>query len=433
MRSEISRSSRLRTFSVRRDARPPGADDGGGLYAAPPTPVEVAHRYNLEQRQRLVRILTLGFMGALVLLIPSAFIPSPNIVTVLALVTACVGATGAYLLNRGNLVGPAGYVFLAGMSLAIAFEIIGKSFQQGGVDLVDLRLFDLFAIPILLSGVILSRRGPLIVASCTGVATVIILFGLPRSPTLQAYWSSQYLVHGSVYDVLAVALFVQILTAVAAWLGADGVHRALLGASRAEELAAANAQILDQRRRLQDGIAQLQYVHAAVARGQWDARASVGEGELLPVAVSLNLLLDRLGRLMREQGEQARMDTAAHELALALRRLRGGQPYTPPAYTGTPFDAVLVELSMLRALTPQAAGTTNAPHSPGAPHSAPSGADAISTGPVVVSPSPADPASARWPDLYPRSAGNAHGNGEGVSEGGSEGELPFWLRRGPTP
>lgn len=424
MRSGVSRAAHIRMAGVSHNETQSSPEDNWNRSAAPPTPDEVVQRYNLERRQRLLRILTLGFIGALVLLIPSAFIPSPNVVTVLALGAAFCGTALAYLLNRQNLVGPAGYVFLAGMSLAIAFEIVGKSFQQGGVDLVDLRLFDLFAIPILLSGVILSRRGPLIVATCTSLASVAILLLLHHSPALQAYWDERYPVHGSVYDVLAVALFIQILTAVAAWLGADSMSRALLGASRANELATANAVILDQRRRLQEGIAQLQYVHSAVARGQWDVRASVGEGELLPVAVSLNLLLDRLGRLMREQGEQARMDAAAHELALALRRLRAGEPYTPPAYTGTAIDEVLVEVSMLRSAAPRASNQAGNNVSSSHPSSGPHAADTPSPGPVVISPAPVDLASASWPDLYPKVAVNDGGTSDTPPE-----ELPFWLRR----
>ena len=70
-----------------------------------------------------------------------------------------------------------------------------------------------------------------------------------------------------------------------------------------------------------------------MAHGQWDARAQVEAAEPMPVAVSLNLLLDRLSRLTRDQEQRQRVDRSAHELALALRRLRNGEGYLPPAYT----------------------------------------------------------------------------------------------------
>jgi hypothetical protein len=142
---------------------------------------------------------------------------------------------------------------------------------------------------------------------------------------------------------------------VVAWLGADSVRRALLDASRAEDLEAANRrnaaqaqELALQRQRLQLGIQELQLVHSAVARGHWEARARINEGELLPVAMSLNLLLDRLTRLSREQDQRMRIEAAAQQLAMALRRTRAGEPYMPPAYTGTIFDEVLVEIAALR-------------------------------------------------------------------------------------
>jgi hypothetical protein len=55
-----------------------------------------------------------------------------------------------------------------------------------------------------------------------------------------------------------------------------------------------------------------------------------------------------LGRLTRDQETLVRVNRAAHELAQGLQRVRQGFPYVSPAYTGTPFDEVLVELAYLR-------------------------------------------------------------------------------------
>jgi hypothetical protein len=185
--------------------------------------------------------------------------------------------------------------------------------------------------------------------------TILSIFLLPHTPILQQYWDGRYtVVLGSVYDVIGIAVLLQALAAVGSWLGADSVRRALLDASRADDLAAANERIqvhaaAAERRdtRLRTGIAHLQQVHAAVSRGQWDVRARVAEGDLLPVAMSLNLLLDRLGRLMREQDQRLRLEQGVEALAVALRRVRAGASAQLPAYAGTPLDAVLVELAAL--------------------------------------------------------------------------------------
>jgi hypothetical protein len=49
-------------------------------------------------------------------------------------------------------------------------------------------------------------------------------------------------------------------------------------------------------------------------------------------------------RMLQEQGQRMRIEISAHELAMALRRMRGGAAYAPPSYTGTAFDEVLLEL-----------------------------------------------------------------------------------------
>src|SRR5512146_1299335 len=100
--------------------------------------------------------------------------------------------------------------------------------------------------------------------------TIVSLLLLDKSPALQQYWDGTYpYALGSSYDVVIVAVVLQGMAATAAWLGADSVRRALLQAYRVNELAVAKAQIEEQQRRLQRGIAHIQRVHAAVAHGQW--------------------------------------------------------------------------------------------------------------------------------------------------------------------
>ncbi|MBF6590058.1 MAG: hypothetical protein IVW57_05930, partial [Ktedonobacterales bacterium] len=210
-----------------------------GRVAASPSALEVVRAHDRRRRGRLVRIVTLGVLVPVVLLIPSALVPSFDIVSLVALLIGLVGTVIAYFLNRFQLMGAAGYVLLGGIVLGIAWDIVGKAHSQTGVDLGDLRLYDLFAIPILLSGVLLSRRGPFIVAGLTVAYTAISLVILPKTPPLQQYWDGVYHFSlGSSYDVVAIAVLIQGLTAVVAWLGADSVRRALLEASRADELEA---------------------------------------------------------------------------------------------------------------------------------------------------------------------------------------------------
>jgi hypothetical protein len=372
------------------------------MRAAPaqPTPQQVLYTNELRRRHRLVRLVSLVLLIGTGLVIPTSLIPTPDVVTLVAVLCAFVGAGMAYLLNRMRFTIPAGYTVLGGLMLAIGWEIIAQSLRQGGLDLNDLRVYDLFVLPIVLSAVLVTRRGPIILASIAIIFTIASLLLLHQSPSLQQYWDGTYpYALGSSYDVVIVAVVFQGLAAAGAWLGADSVRRALLQAYRVDEIAAAKALIEEQQWRLQRGIAHIQQVHAAVAHGQWDARAQVEAAELIPVAVSLNLLLDRLSRLTRDQEQRQRVDRSAHELAQALRRLRLGAPYAPPAFTGTPFDEVLMELDVLRTARP---GVD--PVAPGVPDNAP-----IGTGSPPASP-PAEPQS--WPPM----------------QDGGETPLPQWLR-----
>jgi hypothetical protein len=384
-----------------------------GVGEEPPSPRQVVRRLERTRRSRLVRIVAVGVIVPTLLLLPSAVFPHLDSATLAALVLAIGGAGLAFGLNRLGLVTAASYILLGGMAAAIALAIVSKPLYQPGLDLNDLRLYELFVLPILLSGVLAGRRGPMFTVVLTLAFTVASLVLLKKTPELQAYWDARYPdAPGSFYDVLALPVAIQLLTATAAWLGADSVGKALLGASRADALAAANERITAQasememhRRRLQDGIVHMQHVHAAFAGGQYDARARIIEGELLPLGMSLNHLLDRLQRFSREQDQRNRMEQGIHELAVALRSLRGGKPYVSPNYTGTVVDEVLVELATMRLNASALAPGQNAAGAPAAP--------SWGQGMGVV------------PGTQPAFDGQ-HGAGQGVAD--PREMLPDWLR-----
>ena len=325
-----------------------------GAGATQQTPQQKLYTNERRRRRRLVRLVSIGILIGMGLLIPTALIPTPDTVSLVPCFWRSRARASAICSTACSSSIPLAMRCSVGLMLAIGWEVIAQSVRQGGLDLNDLRVYDLFVLPIVLSAVLVTRRGPVILAVMSITYTIVSLILLTKSPTLQQYWDGTYpYALGSSYDVVIVPVVLQAMSAAAAWLGADSVRRALLDAYRVEEISAAKEQVEDQQRRLQRGIAHIQQVHAAVAHGQWDARAQVEATELMPVAVSLNLLLDRISRLTRDQEQRQRVDRSAHELAQALRRLRNGEGYAPPAYTGTPFDEVLVELNVLRNARPE--------------------------------------------------------------------------------
>lgn len=415
-----------RNFSTNRP-EPAGALSGMSTTGdtAFQTPQQRLYINERQRRSRLVRIVSLGLLISMGLLIPTSLIPVPDMVTLVAVLLAFVGAGVGYLLNRFQFVNAAGYAVLVGGMLALGWEVVGQSLRQGGLDLNDLRVYDLFVLPIILSAVLLTRRGPIILGALSIAFTISSILLLPKAIPLQQYWDGVYAYAiGSSYDVVIVPVILQGLAATAAWLGADSVRRALLQAYRVEEISAAKVQVEEQQRQLQRGIANIQQVHSAVANGQWDARAQVDAAELIPLAVSLNLLLDRISRLSRDQEQRQRIDRSAHELALALRRLRLGEAYTPPPFTGTALDEVLMELDVLRTVRPSASAPSHGsvpawPSSPGGGQgNTPAGERGPAMWPPVVSkeqPANHTGAPQSWPAIQPES-------------GSDQTSLPRWLR-----
>ncbi len=99
------------------------------------------------------------------------------------------------------------------------------------------------------------------------------------------------------------------------------------------------AQAAQEKRILEEGVSTLQQVHARVARGDFTARAPTTPGPLLPIAISLNLMLDRLLSLAQRASRYEQLIHESSFLQEALERLgRGFAVWSPdqPAPQSTP-------------------------------------------------------------------------------------------------
>lgn len=157
--------------------------------AAPLTPLAIVQGYDRIRRQRLVRMMTLGVAGLTLVLLPSVFFPTLDSVSLGALLIVLVGSSVAYLLNRVQQVSAAGYFLLGGGTAGVAWVIALRALQQG-LTTTDLRLYDFFVLPIVLSGVIANRRMPILLGCLTGVFTLLTLLFLPHATDLQLYWKA---------------------------------------------------------------------------------------------------------------------------------------------------------------------------------------------------------------------------------------------------
>jgi D-ribose pyranose/furanose isomerase RbsD len=113
--------------------------------------------------------------------------------------------------------------------------------------------------------------------------------------------------------------------AVASWLAAGSVERALVEADRTKQLEKAYQLIAEQKNRLEEGIGIIQTVHSRVANGDLQARASITSGELLPLAVGLNLMLDRLARSLAAEDRLGDFEQSMNRLNEAAFAFGQGQ------------------------------------------------------------------------------------------------------------
>ena len=105
-----------------------------------------------------------------------------------------------------------------------------------------------------------------------------------------------------------------------------------------QRLELANQQIEEQSRMIAErneslevGVTHLKDVQARLANGNLRARARLNNGELLPLAASLNLMAERLMRLEQSDVYAQRLSRALSELSTSIERYRMGGPFIIPA------------------------------------------------------------------------------------------------------
>ena len=302
------------------------------------------------RRARLISALLVIVLASICFLIPSG-LGGYSLVWIQILTMASCGVLVA-ALNRW------GRVTLSALVMTLLVDITLAQFilSLPNLNTTNLADFDLFTIAILTGGILLPRW-LILSTSALQISLIILLFYLmPHDPVLDAEIGKYEA--GLGYAALTDSILLQICATSIALLYAWSVERALQRANRAEELAEARIriseqahQIAQQNDRLAHGIALLQEAQARVANGDYNARISLEKNELLPVAVSFNLMVERLGRNAQMQQSFRRLEQAVgHLLAafMAVAQHMAAVTYSP---TGTVIDQAYPYLVRFRALT----------------------------------------------------------------------------------
>lgn len=306
-----------------------------------PNPDQFNDSLESQEQLRYSRILSvLHFLIAIAvgLFLPEAFF-TPSLW--LPLATVALLTLISLLCNRAGWITSSTILYILGVDTAITVLLVTLPQGLRNSNLSD---FNLFLVATLAGGITLPRRLMLWLA-IFHISLIVLLFTFLPHQQLLTQEIAQY--GEGFYGEINDAIVLQIIGAAIAWLNSWSVHKALLRASKAESLVELNQRLNEhmqlqvaQKANLEHGIQVLKEAHARFANGDYKARAILQDNELAPLALSFNLLAERLNRITSAALEQTRLEQAFQQLfAIRDAIIHRGilRPFTP---TGTQVDQV---------------------------------------------------------------------------------------------
>lgn len=281
----------------------------------PPQPPLTAS-FSLQERARRARftsnILLLSLIVLLATLLGGVLEHNLLLISIIAIALLIQGI--AALLNRLGLVLWAGLVIVAWFSCGLVFYFFAS---PQPLDVITLPSFALFIETDLLAVSLLPAWSVFVMALLNSILIWLALTVQSRTPALN------HLLHTSWYQILFQPILVQLVVAVVAYLWARNAQQALTRAYRAEEVAALQHELAEQKHELEEGIDQIMQTHIQVANGNFAARAPVSEHhQLWKVASALNNLLARFQRMSQAEVELHRVKQENLLLHRALQQAK---------------------------------------------------------------------------------------------------------------
>ena len=280
-----------------------------------------------------------------VLGIPAAVLSgSPSYLPIL--VVGIIVTLIAVAFNHAGLVGVAGFLIVTMIDLGFSAMLLTTSSGAGnvsanlGIVLTGIGLLYLLLEAQMVAVCFFPPASIILVALVNSVLIVVDALLVPPDSALGQVLRSQ---QGAPLLLSPIAL--HILVAAIAFLFANNVVQAIQRADRAEEIAAMEHAIAQQKQDLDAGIAEILRTHVYFANGGFDARANVSQGNALwAMAQSLNNLLARLQSAARAQAEMGRITAEIGRLSESIREAKAGRSPNWPSLSGSPLDQLVQEL-----------------------------------------------------------------------------------------
>ncbi len=295
-----------------------------------------------QERLRRSRILSALFPFIIVAVLIAAPTAIPVVTYWIPILSLLILGFIAFLLNRAALINLSGLFVIFAIDSALIILMVTL---PSGIRNSNIPDFDLFLISTLIGGIILPRRLIPFLALFHIILIVALFAFLPHDLLL----TEEIRVNqkGLAYAEISDAWLLQIVGTFIAWLNAWSVDKALLRASKAEELEQAQKNLQEQVRqqmerkeRLEYGIAILKDALARFSNGDYRARAHLQDNELAALALSFNLMAERLNRVAQTAQEHARLELAFQQLFAIQEAVVYGEAFQPLKPTGTLVDRI---------------------------------------------------------------------------------------------
>jgi hypothetical protein len=311
----------------------------------------------IEERDRLRRARLASYIILAILIVDALLIPlglGDPVGTLLPVLGAGLFLLIAAAFNRFGNVTVTAILLMLIVNGAVSASLLS---QPDGFALDALPGFDLLVITVVVGASLLPRAAAFVVAFINIGIIAAIFFLTPHADDLTRELTDPTVLGGGATAIAALLgrpIALQVIIAIVAYLWVRGADDAIRRADRAEEIAALEHTLADQKRQLDIGIQQILQTHVRAANGDYTARAPLGQDNILwQIASSLNNLLSRLQRSGQAEHQLRRTEEEIRRLAAAIDDAQAGRKPIWPASTGTAADLILERIRGGRRAAPQ--------------------------------------------------------------------------------
>ena len=292
-----------------------------------------------SQREHLRRAGLTSYMAPFVFLAPLLLLQqASDPATLTSIITLMAVACIAIIFNRLGKQTVAALLLVLSMDVVIEGSLLTA---PGGLSTGWLLTFDLFVVPLIAVGVLLSRQYIWIFMVMHITCILGDFFLLPHAHDLQVLIQTW---HGPTI-AFARPLIIQLGAGLLCFIEVRSTDQAINRADQAEELAQLREQIATEKRALELGIQEIMKTLTNAANGHYTTNSILSRDNVLwRISSTLNILFHRLQSARKQEMTVHQVEQDSARLLEAIRAAKRGQYPGWPHPTGGILDPLIREL-----------------------------------------------------------------------------------------